>query len=449
MKKLKASKRKLTNTQIIVLFFAVVIATGTLLLSLPIASKSREWTPLLDCAFTATSATCVTGLVVYDTFTHWSLFGQLVILSMIQIGGLGVMTIISTFSVFAKRKISLYERKLLMQSAGTIRSSGIIRLLKQIIGITLICEGAGAALLATRFCPKLGIVEGLYCSVFHAVSAFCNAGFDLMGRYGEFSSLTPFYNDITFNITICALIIAGGLGFIVWQDIITNKFTVKKYSVHSKIVLVTTAVLLAGGWILYFLFERNASLEGLDTGEKILASFFQSVTARTAGFNTVPLNKLAGSGVVLMSVLMLIGGSPGSTAGGIKTTTVAVMILELVAAAKGDRDTVVFRRRLEDDTVKRAGAIISVYIMAVVISLSAICAIENLPLSDALFEVTSAAGTVGLTVGITPSLSTVSHIILMLLMFGGRIGGLSLIFAFAERRERAKLTRPTEKILIG
>lgn len=446
---MKASKRKLTNTQIIVLFFAVVIATGTLLLCLPIASKSREWTPLLDCAFTATSATCVTGLIVYDTFTHWSLFGQLVILSMIQIGGLGVMTIISTFSVFAKRKISLYERKLLMQSAGTIRSSGIIKLLKQIIGITLICEGTGALLLATRLCPKLGIIEGLYYSVFHAVSAFCNAGFDLMGRYGEFSSLTPFCSDITVNITVCALIIAGGLGFIVWQDIITNKFALKKYSVHSKIVLITTAALLVGGWIIYFIFEKNASLEGLDSGEKILASFFQSVTARTAGFNTVPLNKLTGAGVVLMSVLMLTGGSPGSTAGGIKTTTIAVMILELIAAAKGDKDTVVFKRRLEDDTVKRAGAIISVYMMAVIISLAAICSIENMPVADVLFEVASAAGTAGLTVGITTSLSATSHIILMLLMFGGRIGGLSLIFAFAERREHAKLTRPSEKILIG
>lgn len=446
---MKASKRKLTNTQLIVLFFAVVIATGTFLLCLPIASKSREWTPLLDCAFTATSATCVTGLIVYDTFTHWSLFGQLVILSMIQIGGLGVMTIISTFSVFAKRKISLYERKLLMQSAGTIKSSGIIKLLKQIIGITLICEAAGAVILATRFCPEFGIVEGIYCSIFHAVSAFCNAGFDLMGRYGEFSSLTAFYGDITVNITVCALIIAGGLGFIVWQDIVTNKFTVKKYSVHSKIVLITTAVLLAGGWLCYFIFERNASLAGLDAGEKILASFFQSVTSRTAGFNTVPLNKLTGAGVVLMSVLMLTGGSPGSTAGGIKTTTIAVMILELIAAAKGDKDTVVFKRRLEDDTVKRAGAIISIYLMAVVISLMAICSTENLPLSDVLFEVASAAGTVGLTVGITSTLSTASHIILMLLMFGGRIGGLTLVFAFAERRERAKLARPSEKILIG
>lgn len=446
---MKRSAFRLTSTQIIALFFVAVIAIGTLLLCLPIASKSREWTPLLDSAFTATSATCVTGLIVRDTFTHWSLFGQLVILTMIQIGGLGVMTIIMTFSVFAKKKISLYERKLLMQSAGTIRASEIILLLRQITKVTLICECAGAVILATRFCPELGIVKGLYYSVFHAVSAFCNAGFDLMGRYGQFSSLTPFYSDITVNITVCALIICGGIGFIVWQDIVTHGIKFKKYSLHSKIALTTSAALILSGWLIFFLVERNSSLSTLSTGEKILAAFFQSVTSRTAGFNTVPLNRLSGAGVVLMSVLMMIGGSPGSTAGGIKTTTVAVMFFELIAAAKGDKDTVIFKRRLEDDTVKRAGAIISAYTAAVIIALIAMSSAENLPLSDVLFEVASAVGTVGLTVGITPTLSSFSHIILILLMFAGRIGGLTIIVAFAERREHAKLTRPTEKILIG
>ena len=359
------------------------------------------------------------------------------------------MTIIMTFSVFAKKKISLYERKLLMQSAGTMRSSGVIRLLKQIIKVTLICEGAGAILLATRFCPELGLAKGLYYSVFHAVSAFCNAGFDLMGRYGEFSSLTPFYSDITVNMTVCALIICGGIGFIVWQDIVTHGLKIKKYSLHSKIVLTTSAALILSGWLVFFITERNASLSTLTTGEKILAAFFQSVTSRTAGFNTVPLNHLSGAGVVLMSVLMMIGGSPGSTAGGIKTTTVAVMLFELIAVAKGDKDTVVFKRRLEDDTVKRSGAIISAYLAAVIIALIAISSVENLPLSDVLFEVASAVGTVGLTVGITPTLSSFSHIILMLLMFAGRIGGLTIIVAFAERRDHAKLTRPKEQILIG
>ncbi len=446
---MKFSKSKLTQTQLIVLFFAAVIVLGTLLLCLPISSKSREWTPLLDSAFTATSATCVTGLIVADTFTHWSVFGQLVIITMIQIGGLGVMTTIAMFAMFAKRKINLYERKLLMASAGTIRTSGVIKLLKQIVKITFICEGAGALLFATRFCPEFGLGKGLYYSAFHAVSAFCNAGFDLMGTYGEFSSLTPFYNDLTVNLTAAALIISGGLGFIVWQDIIEHKLNFRQYSVHTKIVLVTSASLLLGGWLFYFIFEKDASLAEMSTGEKILASFFQSVSSRTAGFNTAPLDKLSASGTVLMSFLMLIGGSPGSTAGGIKTTTIAVMIIELAAVARGHKDTVVFKRRLEDDTVKRAGAIISVYTAAVIIAVSLICAAESLPLQAVLFEVASAAGTVGLTVGITSTLSPLSHIILMLLMFAGRIGGLSLVIAFAERKEHAKLTRPTEKILIG
>ncbi len=446
---MKFSKPKLTQTQIIVLFFAAVILCGTILLCLPVSSRSREWTPLLDSAFTATSATCVTGLIVFDTFTHWSLFGQLVILTMIQIGGLGVMTTIAMFAVFAKRKINIYERKLLMASAGTIRTNGVIKLLKQIVKITFICEGIGALLFATRFCPEFGIAKGAYYSVFHAVSAFCNAGFDLMGVYGEFSSLTPFYNDITVNLTACLLIVSGGLGFIVWQDIIEHRLKIKQYSLHTKIVLITSAALLLGGWLFYFIFEKNASLAQMSTGEKILASFFQSVSSRTAGFNTAPLDKLSASGTVLMSVLMLIGGSPGSTAGGIKTTTVAVMIIELVAVARGHKDTVVFKRKLEDDTVKRSGAIISVYAAAVIFAVCAICALESMPLNDVVFEVASAAGTVGLTAGITASLSSASHIILMLLMFAGRIGGLSLVIAFAERREHAKLTRPTEKILIG
>lgn len=446
---MKFSKTKLTQTQIIVLFFAAVIMLGTFLLCLPISSKSREWTPLLDSAFTATSATCVTGLIVADTFTHWSLFGQIIIITMIQIGGLGVMTTIALFAVFAKRKINLYERKLLMASAGTIRTNGIIKLIKQIIKITFICEGTGSVLFATRFCPEFGLVKGLYYSVFHAVSAFCNAGFDLMGTYGEYSSLTPFYNDISVNLIACALIISGGLGFLVWQDIIEHKYNFRQYSVHTKIVLTTSLFLILGGWLFYFIFEKNASLAQMTAREKILASFFQSVSSRTAGFNTAPLNRLSASGTVLMSFLMLTGGSPGSTAGGIKTTTIAVMIIELAAVAKGRKDTVIFKRRLEDDTVKRAGAIISVYAAAVIIAVCFICSIENLPLQDVVFEVASAAGTVGLTMGITPSLSPLSHLILMLLMFAGRIGGLTLVIAFTERREHAQLTRPTEKILIG
>ena len=440
---------KLSYTRIIALFFLGVIILGTLLLTLPISSKSREWTPLLDCAFTATSATCVTGLIVYDTFSHWSLFGQTVIISMIQVGGLGVMTIITMFSVFLKKKISLHERKLLMESSGTVRKSGIIRLLKQIVTGTLIFEGTGALLLATRFCPELGFFNGLRYSVFHSVSAFCNAGFDLMGRYGSFSSLTPFADDAVVNLTICILIITGGIGYLVWQDVLNFKSDFKKYSLQSKIVLVTSAVLVLGGWLLMLVCEWNSSMAQLSPGKKILAAFFQSVTARTAGFNTVPLNELSSAGLMTMVVLMFIGGSPGSTAGGVKTTTVAVMIIELIAVARGEKSATVFKRRLEEDTVKKAGAIITIYMLAITLAVIIIGAVECLPLGDVIFEVVSAAATVGLTTGITPTLGAVSHLILMLLMYGGRLGGLTLMIAFAERQQTAMLTRPTEKIQIG
>lgn len=442
-------KFKLSYTRIIALFFLGVIILGTLLLTLPISSKSREWTPLLDCAFTATSATCVTGLIVYDTFSHWSLFGQAILLTMIQVGGLGVMTIITMFSVFLKKKISLHERKLLMESSGTVRKSGIIKLLKQIITGTLIFEGTGALLLATRFCPEFGFINGLWYSLFHSVSAFCNAGFDLMGRYGEFSSLTPFVGDITVNLTISALIVIGGIGYLVWQDVLDYKFRFASYSLQSKIVLITSTVLLLGGWLLLFITEQNDSMAQLDTGGRILAALFQSVIARTAGFNTVPLDRLSSAGLMTMLTLMLIGGSPGSTAGGVKTTTVAVMVIELIAVTRGEKSATVFKRRLEEDTVKRAGAIITIYLLAVILATILIGAVEELPLGDVIFEVVSAAATVGVTTGITPSLSAISHVVLILLMYAGRLGGLTLMIAFAERKQTAMLTRPTEKIQIG
>ncbi len=442
-------KYNLSYTRIIALFFFGVIILGTLLLTLPISSKAREWTPLLDCAFTATSATCVTGLIVYDTFSHWSLFGQAVLITLIQVGGLGVMTVITMFSVFLKKKISLHERKLLTESSGTVRKSGIIRLLKQILTGTLIFEGTGALLLATRFCPEFGFAEGLWYSVFHSVSAFCNAGFDLMGRYGEFSSLTPFVGDATVNLTLCALIIIGGIGYLVWQDVLEYKLRFKSYSLQSKIVLVTSIGLLLGGWLLMLVCEFNGSMAQLTPGQKILAALFQSVSARTAGFNTVPLDRLSAAGLMTMVTLMFIGGSPGSTAGGVKTTTVAVLIIELIAVTRGEKSATVFKRRLEEDTVKKAGAIITIYLLAVISAVILISAIEGLPLGDVLFEVVSAAATVGLTTGITSSLCGLSHIILMLLMFGGRLGGLTIMVAFAERKQTAMLTRPTEKIQIG
>ena len=442
-------KHKATNTQIIAFGFLVIIVVGAGLLSLPISSKDNTWTSYFDSLFTATSATCVTGLVLFDTYTHWSVFGQLVILLMIQIGGLGFMSVITTVSIFMGRRISLHERKLLMQSAGNTKLSGMIQLVRRIFFGTLIFESAGAILLATRFCPEMGFLEGIYNAIFHSISAFCNAGFDLMGKFEPNSSLIHYQSDPVVNLTICGLIVIGGLGFMVWNNIIKAKLDFKHYSLHTKIVLSITAVLLISSTVLFFILEKNKNFAGLSTADKWLHSFFQAVTPRTAGFNTTDLSSLSESSSLLTTVLMLIGGSPGSTAGGIKTTTFVVLFLMAFASSRKNNNVVIFKRRLSDDTLKRASAISSIYLTAVLVSTFIICSIEPYTIRQILFEVSSAIGTVGLSMGLTPSLSVVSQSILIVLMFAGRVGGLSLMLVLAENREPVALMRPVEDILIG
>lgn len=440
---------KLSYTRIIALSFLIVILIGTVLLCFPFSSKNGEWTPFLDALFTSTSATCVTGLVVYDTYTHWSLFGQLIILLMIQIGGIGLMTIISMFAIFTKKKIGLRERMILMQSSGNIRVSGIVKLVRRIVIGTCIFEGVGTIVLAFRFIPKMGFLEGLYNGVFHSISAFCNAGFDLMGKYQIFSSFTGYQSDLFVNIIVMLLIVIGGIGFLVWNDILENKWHFKKYSLHSKIVLITTAVLILLGSMGYYLFESDGNLIGLSVPQKILSSFFMSITTRTAGFNTMDLSTLSESGSVLTMILMLIGGSPGSTAGGIKTTTLAIVILAAVSMSKGRSDVSVFKKRIEESLIKQAAVIIFIYIVGVLLGTMLICWVEKTSASTILFETISAAGTVGLSKGITPNLGVFSRIILIVLMYGGRIGGLSILLVFAEKKKEAPLKRPSEKIMIG
>lgn len=446
---MKSKKFRLTNTQIIVLSFFMVIITGAVLLTLPISSKSGEWTGFFPSLFTATSATCVTGLSVYDTYTHWSLFGQIVILLLIQIGGLGFMSIITMFSVFMKRRISLHERRLLMQSAGNVRLGGMVKLLKKIFIGTFTFEALGAIVLAFRLCPDMGFGKGLFSAVFHSVSAFCNAGFDLMGYFVEGSSLSHYSDDWLVNLTVIMLIVVGGLGFLVWEDVVRNRFRFKKYSLHSKIVLSMTGALLVTGFIGFFIFEYNEAFRGLSLPDKILASMFQSVTPRTAGFFTVDLNNLSDSGNVLTIVLMLIGGSPGSTAGGMKTTTIAVVVLGALASARKSKTTEIYKRRLDEGILHQACSILVIYILVVLMSTMIISHLESVPLDDIVFEVTSAIGTVGLSKGITASLSSVSQAILIVLMFAGRVGGLSLLLFFAEKREVSPIRRPVENILVG
>jgi trk system potassium uptake protein TrkH len=446
---LKRWINNLSYTRTIAFSFLIVILVGSVLLSFPFSSKEGVWTPYLDALFTSTSATCVTGLVVYDTYTYWSPIGQLVILLMIQIGGIGLMTIISMFAIFTKKKIGLHERMILMQSSGNMRISGIVKLVRRIIIGTCIFEGVGTIILAFRFIPRMGLWEGLYNGVFHSISAFCNAGFDIMGKYQKFSSFTGYETDAVVSITLIMLIVIGGIGFLVWNDILKFKWKLREYSLHSKIVLVTTPALILIGCVGYYLFEFNGNLSSLSVPKKILSSAFMSVTTRTAGFNTMDVSALSESGNILTMVLMFIGGSPGSTAGGIKTTTLAILILAAISMSKGRCDVTVFKKRLEESLVKQASVITFIYIGGILLATMMICWYEKMSATTVMFETISAAGTVGLSTGITPDLGAFSRIILIVLMYGGRIGGLSLLLVFSEKKTEAPLKRPSEKIMIG
>ena len=443
-------KIKLSYTQIIILGTLALIILGAFLLSLPASSRDGNYTPFIDSLLTASSALCVTGLIVYDTYTHWSLFGQIIILTLIQTGGLGFMTVITLISMFLKRRIGLKERRLIMESVNTYNIGGVVRLARKIIRRTFIIEGAGIVILTIRFYPEMGFWEGFYNGVFHSVSAFCNAGFDLMGKYGQFSSLTRYVGDFTVNITFGSLIIIGGLGFLVWDDIIENKVNFKKYSLHSKIVIITTTILILGGAVFFYIFETNYSMAGLKTYERIAASFFQSVTPRTAGFNTIDQMKLSESGSLLTILLMIIGGSPGSTAGGIKTTTMVILIVGTIASVKSSNDLTILKKRLEENSLRKASSITVLYITTAFLSALILCTLENFSLKQILFEVFSALGTVGLTMNVTPNLSNwISKLIISFLIYSGKVGVLSLVASLSEQKVKVQLSRPVAKILIG
>lgn len=448
-KKLIHARRHVSQTQFIAYGFFCVIITGTLLLMLPFASRDGQSEPFLNCLFTATSASCVTGLVVADTWSQWSLFGQLVILTMIQIGGLGFITVGVFISIVLRRKIGLKERGLMMESVNTLQIGGVVRLAKKIIIGTCIFEGTGAALLAIRFIPQFGFFRGLFYGIFHSISAFCNAGFDLMGGQTPYSSFVAYYDDWLVNFVIMSLIIIGGIGFIVWEDLSRNKLHFRKYMLQTKIVLVTTAILVFGGGLLFYLLERNHLLVGMNTSGKILTSLFSSVTARTAGFNTTDTAALTDGSKLLTIILMFIGGSPGSTAGGIKTTTLVVLLLCVHSNIKQTYGINIFGRRLENDAVKRAGTILTINLLLAVTASLAIMAIQPLGFSDILFETFSAIGTVGMTTGITRALHPVSRCIIILLMYCGRIGSLSFALAFVQSKRKPHVQQPAEAINIG
>lgn len=441
--------QRLSRVQTIALGFLMIIAVGTVLLMLPIATKSGECSGFLNAFFTATSSTCVTGLVVVDTYANWSLFGQAVILVLIQIGGLGFITIGVCFSIFLKRRIGLKERNLIQESMNTLQIGGTVRLVLKIVRYALIFEGVGAVLLMIRFIPQFGIAEGIWYGIFHSISAFCNAGFDLMGRFEPYSSLTLYYNDVLVNVVIMALIIIGGIGFIVWDDISKQKWNVKKYMLHTKIVLAMTLALIVAGSVCFYLFERE-NLAAYDVKGQILASVFGAVTPRTAGFNTIDTGAYSEGGRLLTVVLMFIGGSPGSTAGGVKTTTMMVIILYVWATLRNQSGLNIFGRRMDEDCIKKAATVFFINLLLAAVCCLAMAGVEKgLPLSDILMEVFSAIGTVGISTGITRDITVFSKYMLIFLMYCGRIGSMSFALSFTEKRHNATVRLPIERITIG
>lgn len=449
-------KIRLTPVRLLVLGYLAVIIIGTLLLIIPFASKITGSASFMDALFTTVSASCVTGLIVRDTYTHWSTFGQVVILLLIQIGGIGFMTVVYLLLRLGGKKIGLKERTFMQEAVSAPTLSGMGKLTTTILVGTLACEGIGAFILCFRFVPDFGWGEGIWISVFTAVSAFCNAGFDLCGgKYGEFSSLTAYSGDPIVCITIPLLIIVGGLGFFVWQDIKNNKFHVRKYELHTKLVLIMTAVLVVVPTVIIVIAENT-----LPWGERILSSFFTAVTPRTAGFNVLPLSG-AGSvrsvTIFLTIVLMFIGGSSGSTAGGIKTNTLAVLFLSVFSLIRGKRSVECFGRRLDDTNVKNAAQFVTAFLSLIVLGTVLLCLFEEnnaafaeapLTPTQAVFEVVSAIATVGLTTGITPQLTIGSQIVLCVLMFLGRAGCMTVMLAWkAPNAPTAEL--PLERVRIG
>ena len=443
-------KRHLSQTQFIAYGFFAIILIGALLLMLPIANRGGKNLGFINCLLTATSATCVTGLVAADTWSQWTLFGQMVILAMIQIGGLGFITIGVFVSIILRRRVSLKARGLMQESMNTLQIGGIVRLAKKIVQGPILFEGAGAVLLSIRFVPEFGFFRGVYYGIFHSISAFCNGGFDLMGIREPYSSLTYYAGDWLVNFTIISLIVIGGIGFIVWDDLSKKGLHFRKYLLHTKIVLVTTAILLAGGSLFFFALERNNLMVGMRPGEMFWTSLFQSATARTAGFNTTDTAALTDGSKLLTIILMFIGGSPGSTAGGIKTTTLAVLLLSARASIRQTVGVEIYNRRLDDEAVRQAGLILIINLaLAMAAAMWMVLAQPELAMSDVLFETFSAIGTAGMSTGTTRELLLASRVPLIILMFCGRVGSLSSALAFTQSKKKPPVMQPVEKITVG
>ena len=445
MQQIETVFRKTSPFRIITYSFLFVIVAGGILLSLPFATKGSESCAFLDALFTSTSAVCVTGLVLYDTAVYWSEFGKAIILVLIQIGGLGVVTVVIAIAMMTGKRIGLWERNLMQNSVNAPKLGGIIQFTRFILFFTAAAEGLGTILLTFVFLGKYSLTDSILKAFFHSVSAFCNAGFDILGNETSFSSLTSYRGDMLVNMVIMALIIVGGLGFLTWDDLLKNHLQLRKCRLQTKLILITTLCLILAPAVLFFFMEFGA----YEIKDRILASFFQSVTTRTAGFNTVDFGGISEAGKLLMVFLMLIGGSPGSTAGGLKTTTFAVALLTMMHYFRKTKQVNAFGRRIPRETIREAFTLLVMYLLALLAGTMTLSCIENLPVLDCMFECASALGTVGLTTGITPSLGILSKLILILFMYFGRVGGLTLAYSTltAEKIESGML--PEEQVMVG
>ena len=445
-------KFKLSVWQILALAYLLGTLLGSILLILPFATKSGQSTSYLNALFTSVSAVCITGLSPYDINTHWTLFGQLVILFLIQASGLGFMTIVSAAFLIFKRNMSTGSKNaFILDSRGN--ANGVLVLLRRIVVGTLLCETVGTLLLMIRFIPYFGAGKGIYFSVWHSISAFCNAGFDLMGSAGgEFVSLTGYATDPLVTLTLTGLIILGGLGFCVWGDVIDCRFNFKKFQLNTKAVLAVNLVLIVSGTALFLLFERdNPSYAGYNFGEKLLVSIFNAATPRTAGFATTDSSTLSDSGVLLTVILMFIGGGSGSTAGGIRVGTFAVIVMGMLAVFRGRRDINIGKKRIDYSLLSQALAILAACLMIVMTGTLIICAVEpsSMGLKEILFECVSALSNTGLSMSVTPRLTAASRIIIIILMYAGRVGILTLALALGEKRTADEIRKPVDTLLIG
>ncbi|HWP80228.1 MAG TPA: potassium transporter TrkG [Candidatus Acidoferrum sp.] len=452
-----AKKRRwlrLLPTQYVLIGFAAIILAGAILLTLPVSSLSGEATDFLTALFTATSATCVTGLVVVDTYTYWSTFGQWVILLLIQLGGLGFMSFATLLSLLLHRTISFSERLVMKEAMSFFDTAGIVRTTRHILFGTLFFEGTGAVILSIRFAKDFGVLGGIRRGIFHAVSAFCNAGFDIMGSYGQYSNLTHYAEDVVVNLVVMGLIVIGGLGFFVWEDIARRRtLNLKKLSLYSRLVLTMTALLISGGAVFFLFFEWDnpGTLGPLEPSMRLMAAAFQSVTCRTAGFNTIDQSALMPASAMLSMLLMFIGGASGSTAGGIKVGTFAVLMLTALSVARGRHSVTVYERSVTIGTVLRA---VTIFLIAFGLTVGGgmlLTASQHVGMQEALFECFSAFGTVGLTMGLTPMLSEASRVYIILLMFFGRVGILTVTISLTARMRSdiEAVHYPETRIMIG